>query len=103
MSSSDHLMKAFINRLSARIGSKVISLAAKLAIITEEAPEKIKKEWTQFKEEVNAEAERLNNENMPNEQSNYSDNENANHDPQATIDRIRLKISNLESLGEKNK
>ena len=95
MSSSDYLLKATMNRLRVRISKKIIDSAAKLALISQEAPEKIRKEWELFQEEVNEEADRLDDENLHNKQENSSEKDTKGSE--AKIDRIRSKISRLNN------
>ena len=96
MSSSDHLLKATLNRLSAKIEEKLTYLTTKLTTLSKEAPEKLKKEWELFKEEVKEEADWLDQ--QSDENSSYK--ESNNDDPQETIDRIRLKIADFDKLSD---
>ena len=98
MSSSDYLLKATINRLTARLSEKIVDSVAKLTIISQEAPEKIRKEWEVFQEEVNQEADRLDNEKHNETEKAKEDLSNEKiENSQEKIDRIRSKISVLES------
>jgi len=59
MSAPQSIVQAAINRLGARLGSGLVETAAALAVLAQEAPERLRQEWTLFLEEVEAEAERL--------------------------------------------
>ena len=59
MSDSEILLKAALNRISARITEKLINSAQEFTEIAEELPQKIQNEWDTFKEEVIEESERL--------------------------------------------
>ena len=59
MGSPDALIRATVNRLSARLGHGLADAAAELAVLAQDAPERLRKEWDLFQEEVQAEAERL--------------------------------------------
>ena len=59
MSDSEILLKAAINRITARIQEKLIKSAQEFSEIAEEIPQKLQDEWSSFKEEVIEESERL--------------------------------------------
>lgn len=59
MSAPQSIVQAAINRLGARLGSSLVETAAVLAVLAQEAPERLRQEWSLFLEEVEAEAERL--------------------------------------------
>ena len=98
MSSSDYLLKATINRLSARLSQKIIDSATKLALISQKAPEKLRKEWELFQEEVNEEANRLDDENPDNKQENSYEKETKSSEEK--INQIRSKVSKLSNAIE---
>ena len=58
MGSPDALIRATVNRLGARLGHGLAD-AAELAVLAQDAPERLRQEWDLFQEEVQAEAERL--------------------------------------------
>ncbi len=97
MSSRDkNLLKATINRLTARIGEKLFKLANEITVLTKEAPEQLRKEWDLFQKEVFEEADRLNKEAQVTEEevifeTKYSEKEKS----QDTIDRLRAKVAKL--------
>jgi len=59
MSAPQTLVQAAINRLSARLGSGLADAAANLAVLAQDAPERLREEWELFVEEVELEARRL--------------------------------------------
>jgi len=52
------LVQAALNRLTARLGSSLADAAAGLAVIAQDAPERLRQEWDLFREEVEQEADR---------------------------------------------
>ena len=98
MNSNENLLKATLNRLSARIGQKLLDSAVELAVIAKEGPERLRDEWQLFQEEVVAEANRLDQESS----EEVSDIKEESKSPQTDntkekIDRIRAKVSELNS------
>ena len=59
MSAPQTLVQAAINRLSARLGSGLADAAAGLAVLAQDAPERLRREWDLFREEVELEVKRL--------------------------------------------
>ena len=59
MSTPQTLVQATLNRLSARLGSGLADAAAGLAVLAQDAPERLRQEWDLFREEVELEAQRL--------------------------------------------
>tara|TARA_Y100001968_G_C19356340_1_gene717382 strand:- start:662 stop:976 length:315 start_codon:yes stop_codon:yes gene_type:complete len=101
MNNSDTLLKATINRLTARLSEKIIDTATKVALQAQEAPEKLKEEWEILKKEIYQEAERLENESSPNNESPsnpYSSPESNNTTEK--IDLIRRKIADISEKFE---
>ncbi len=95
MSSSENLLKALINRLSLRLGERMVNTAAEIADIAKEAPDRLKTEWEAFKEEIIAEANRLELEdNREIHQDNSPEDLEANH-PKSKIDYLRSKVLKL--------
>ena len=96
LTTSDTLLKATLNRLSAKLGEKLIETAEEIAVITKEAPDKLKKEWENLKDEIYEEAERLQNES--NQESKYDSNvskDSNSNQIQEKIDQIRTKVTEL--------
>ena len=59
MSAPQSLLQAALNRLQARLGSGLADSMAGLAVLAQEAPERLRSEWELFWQEVEQEAERL--------------------------------------------
>ena len=78
MSDSEILLKAAINRITARIQEKLIKSAEEFSEIAEEIPQKLQDEWSSFKEEVIKESGRLE------KQTNLSKEKNSNQQSNAT-------------------
>ena len=89
MSDSEILLKAAINRITARIQEKLIKSAQEFSDITEEIPQKLQDEWSSFKEEVLAESERI-------EKKTNSSQDSINK-PSTKKDLMQVQINNLRS------
>jgi hypothetical protein len=59
MSAPQSLLQAAFNRLSARLGHRLLDSAAQLAELAQQAPGQFQQEWSVFWEEVELEAQRL--------------------------------------------
>lgn len=59
MTAPQILMQAAVARLGARLGSGLVDAAASLALVVQDAPEKVRQELQLFWEEVELEAGRL--------------------------------------------
>jgi hypothetical protein len=59
MTAPQILMQAAVARLGARLGSSLVDAAANLALVVQDAPEKVRQELQLFWEEVELEAGRL--------------------------------------------
>lgn len=59
MRAPQSLIQAALNRLVVRVGSGLADAAAELALLAQDAPERLRREWQLFVEEVELEAERL--------------------------------------------
>ena len=94
MRDSDILFKAAINRITARISKKLINSAEELAEIAEDFPQKLKNEWTSFKNEVIEESERLE---KKAKNTTSTDTTKTNKKKSSNEDLIQLKIDNLRS------
>ena len=97
-------MQALLNRLQARLGSGLADAAASLMAAAETAPAKLNQEWQLFWQEVELEAQRL-------EQNSDSDGTSGaetsfdhdaaatsspgSQDPQALIDHLRARVATL--------
>ena len=104
MSNSETLLKAFLNRLSARASEKMIEVAAEIAVLAKEAPDRIQKEWELIKEETYAEAERISTQTNSNNSSNQSPYESSNKIdlPKEKIQKIRTRLSDLSRKIDSN-
>ena len=90
MSDSEILLKAAINRISARITEKLINSAQEFTEIAEELPQKLQDEWNSFKEEVIEESERLG------KKTNTSK-EKSSKEQLSKEDLIQIQVDNLRS------
>ncbi len=97
MNSKENLLKATINRLTIRASNGLIKIITKISTIAEESPEKIKKEFEIFQEEVYEEANRLDKLSNDNE-INYPEEDNLFNETslQNKIDILRSKIAKLD-------
>ena len=59
MTAPQSLLQAAFNRLSARLGHRLLDSAAQLAELAQQAPGQFQQEWSLFWEEVEVEAQRL--------------------------------------------
>jgi len=103
LSDPEILLKAAINRITARITEKLINSAQDFSEIAEEIPKKVKEEWSNFKEEVIEETERLEKEtNSSKEQSSYQPSTKKDL-TQSQIDKLRSKVIEInKSIEERN-
>tara|TARA_Y100001968_G_C19229710_1_gene653858 strand:+ start:533 stop:844 length:312 start_codon:yes stop_codon:yes gene_type:complete len=103
LSDPEILLKAAINRISARITEKLKNSAQELSEIAEEIPQKLQNEWSCFKEEVIEESERLAKKTTTSEEK-ISNHQSSQEDPtQATIDNLRSKVIEInKSIEERN-
>ena len=92
-----------MNRIYARITKKMINSAQEFSDIAEEIPQRIQEEWSNFKEEVIEESERICKQNKSSE-GKYSKQQLSREDLiQAQIDKLRSKvIETNKSIEERN-
>ncbi len=103
MSDPEILLKAAINRITARITEKVINSAQDFSEIAEEIPKKVKEEWSNFKEEVIEETERLEKETNSSKEPSSNQPSTKKDLTQAQIDNLRSKVIEInKSIEEKN-
>ena len=106
MSAPQTLVQAAINRLTARLGSGLADAAASLAVLAQDAPERVRREWELFLEEVELEATRLEQPDPPcaadagpfpsdSGASSASTRPAVNLDPQEQIDALRATVARL--------
>ena len=93
MSTPQTLVQAALNRLSARLGSGLADAAAGLAVLAQDAPERLRQEWDLFREEVELEAQRL--ENDPSDVEEAPVAAPVSGDPQEQIDQLRAQVARL--------
>ena len=95
MSAPQTLVQAALNRLSARFGSGLADAAANLAVLAQDAPERFRREWELFREEVELEAERLENVDPFAPEADAVSAPASSADPQDQIDQIRAQVAHL--------
>ena len=103
MPSPDALLKATVSRLAARLGHGLAEAAAEVAVLAQDAPERLKREWDLFQEEVQAEAERLERDGDPPQASESEVTASSpppTASPQEQIDRLRAKVADLNTRVE---
>ena len=103
MSDSEILLKAAINRITARIQEKILNSAQEFAEIAEEIPQKLQEEWASFKEEVIEESERLEKDTNSSKAKNSNQKSNKEDPTKTQIDKLRSKVIEInKSIEEKN-
>jgi len=103
LSDSEILLKAAINRITARIQEKLIKSAQEFSEIAEEIPQKLQDEWSSFKEEVIQESERLQKTTNASKKNNANQQSNQDDLTQVQIDKLRSKVIEInKSIEEKN-
>ena len=107
MGSSEAFIRATVNRISARLGHGVAGAAAEIAVLAQDAPERLRQEWELFQEEVQAEAERLEHVDAPAPRSPGSGIETTDittdsqpSSPQDLVDRLRASVAEINSVLE---
>jgi hypothetical protein len=103
MSAPQTLVQAAINRLSARLGSGLADAAASLAVLAQDAPERLRQEWVLFVEEVELEAQRLDHpESAPVDSAPGATTAAGGDpaDPQEQVDQLRASVARLARLLE---
>tara|TARA_B100000427_G_scaffold4681_1_gene4490 strand:- start:203 stop:514 length:312 start_codon:yes stop_codon:yes gene_type:complete len=103
LSDSEILLKAAINRITARIQEKILNSAQEFSEIAEEIPQKLQEEWASFKEEVIEESERLEKETNSSKAKNSNQQSNKEDPTKTQIDKLRSKVIEInKSIEEKN-
>jgi len=98
------LVQAVLQRLGVRVGSGLADAAAQLSLLAQDAPEKLAQEIQLFWEEVELEADRL----EEGDEGNVADGVTMTHlsapesppktaDPQVQIDALRAQVASLVS------
>jgi uncharacterized protein YceH (UPF0502 family) len=92
MSTPQTLLQATINRLSARLGSQLANRVAELAVLAQNAPQRLQQEFSLFWEEVEQEAHRLDHgATTPAAEGSAA----PSGDPQDQIDALRAQVATL--------
>ncbi len=86
------LLKAAINRISARITEKLTNSAEEFSEIAEEIPQRLQKEWSIFKEEVIEESDRLTRKKNSSNQQDSNQKSTKEDQTQSQIDNLRSKV-----------
>jgi hypothetical protein len=97
MSAPQSLVQAALQRLGARLGSGLVDAAANLALLAQDAPDRLRQEWQLFWDEVEAEAARIEREDQG--LTTHPDvpeaSGEASSDPQDQIDALRARVAVL--------
>ena len=101
MGSSEALIRATVNRISARLGHGFADAAAELAVLAQDAPQRLRQEWDLFQDEVRAEAERIERGDQdPPVSTDGPLSTEPLETPQQVIDRLRAKVADLSQAIE---
>lgn len=101
MSAPQSLVQAALNRFVARVGSGLAETAATLALLVQDAPQRLQDEFNLFWEEVEQEAKRLDRKQNPSPASEDRINIHANpNELQVKIDSLRAKVAELSKRME---
>ena len=92
MGSSEALFRATLNRISARLGHGLADVAAELAVLAQDAPDRLRQEWDLFQEEVRAEADHLEH---PNQETSAGTGQESDASSQERIDRLRAMVASI--------
>ena len=93
MGSSEALFRATLNRISARLGHGLADVAAELAVLAQDAPDRLRQEWDLFQEEVRAEAERLEHPDQTQDTASATSPSQESPSAQERIDRLRAMVA----------
>ena len=100
MGSSEALIRATVNRISARLGHGFADAAAELAVLAQDAPQRLRQEWDLFQDEVLAEAERIERGDQAVVSTDWEPSAEQSETPQAVIDRLRATVADLSQAVE---
>ena len=109
MGSSEAFIRATVNRISARLGHGLADAAAEIAVLAQDAPERLRQEWELFQEEVQAEAERLEHGDAPAPaprspgagiETTDITTDSQPSSPQDLVDRLRASVADINSVLE---
>tara|TARA_Y100001968_G_scaffold316758_1_gene344994 strand:- start:85 stop:396 length:312 start_codon:yes stop_codon:yes gene_type:complete len=103
LSETEILLKAALNRMAIRIKEKLINSAEEFSEIADEIPQRLKDEWSSFKEEVIKESERLENNKTSSKEQNSSQQSKREDLIQSQIDSLRSKVIEInKNIEERN-
>jgi uncharacterized protein YceH (UPF0502 family) len=102
MSAPQSLLQAALQRLGARVGSGLVDAAANLALIAQDAPERLRQELQLFWDEVEAEAERIERGEVGVPDSSHAPAADPALDPQDQIDALRAKVAAMARRLDRN-
>ena len=100
MGSSEALIRATVNRISARLGHGFADAAAELAVLAQDAPHRLRQEWDLFQDEVRAEADRIERGDQATESTDGTSSAEPLETSQAVIDRLRATVADLSQAIE---
>ena len=100
MGSSEALIRATVNRIRARLGHGFADAAAELAVLAQDAPQRLRQEWDLFQDEVRAEAERIERGDQAMVSRDGESSVEQSETPQAVIDRLRATVADLSQAIE---
>ena len=100
MGSSEALIRATVNRISARLGNGFADAAAELAVLAQDAPQRLRQEWGLFQDEVLAEAERIERGDQAMVSTDGESSVEQSETLQAVIDRLRATVADLSQAVE---
>ena len=91
MSTPETLVQAALNRLAARLGSSAMDAAAQFSVMAQDAPQKLQQELELFWQEVQQEAERIEQPQATSTESTEAAPENL----QDQLDGLRAQVANF--------
>ena len=100
MGSSEALIRATVNRIGARLGHGFADAAAELAVLAQDAPQRLRQEWDLFQDEVRAEAERIERGDQVTVNPDGQSSSEPSNNPQEVIDRLRATVADLSQAIE---
>ena len=100
MGSSEALIRATVNRINARLGHGFADAAAELAVLAQDAPQRLRQEWDLFQDEVRAEAERIERGDQAMVNTDGASASEPSDKPQEVIDRLRATVADLSQAIE---
>lgn len=93
MPAPQSMLQAMVNRLVARAGSGLADTAATLALLAQDAPQRVREELSLFWEEVEREAQRLEHPSPADPAKDWTPQSTAG--TQARIDALRAQVAEL--------